>query len=76
MNGQNTRYLVGLLLLYCTASISATTPLWLLFVNSFCDGEGFESSSVFPAVEMAVERVNSNSSLLQGYSFNLSETQV
>ena len=76
MNGQNTVYLVGLLLLYCTASISATTPLWLLFVNSSCDGEGFESSSVFPAAEMAVERVNSNSSLLQGYSLNLTVTQV
>ena len=77
MNGQNTRCLVGLLLLYCTASVySATTPLSLLFVNSSCGGEGFESSSVLPAAEMAVERVNSNPSLLQGYSLNLTVTQV
>lgn len=77
MHGQNTRYLVGLMLLYCTASVySATTPLSLLFVRSFCDGEGFESSSVLPAAEMAVERVNSNPSLLQGYSLNLTVTQV
>ena len=76
MNGQNTRYLVGLLLLYCTASISATIPLSLLFVNSSCDGEGFESGSVLPSAEMAVERVNSNLSLLQGYSLNLTVTQV
>ena len=76
MNGQNTSCLVGLLVLYCTASISATIPLSLLFVNSSCDGEGFGSGSVFPAAEMAVERVNSNSSLLQGYSLNLTVTQV
>ena len=76
MNGQNTMYLVGLLLLHCTASISATIPLSLLFVNSSCDGEGFESGSVLPAAEMAVERVNSNLSLLQGYSLNLTVTQV
>ena len=65
-----------LLLLCCTVSANATTPLWLLFVDSSCDGEGFESSSVLPAAEMAVERVNSNSSLLQGYSLNLTITQV
>ena len=64
------------LLLCCTASAIATTPLSLLFVNSSCDGEGFESGSVLPAAEMAVERVNSNSSLLQGYSLNLTVTQV
>ena len=65
-----------LLLLCCTVCANATTPLWLLFVDSSCDGEGFESSSVLPAAEMAVERVNSNSSLLQEYSLNLTITQV
>ena len=65
-----------LLLLCCTVCADATTPLWLLFVDSSCGGEGFEASIVLPAAEMAVERVNSNSSLLQGYSLNLSVTQV
>jgi len=65
---------VGLLLLCCIATINATTPLWLLFVNSRCEGEGFESSSVLPAAEMAIERISSNPNLLPGYSLNLTVT--
>ena len=65
----------GVLLLYCIATVNATTPLWLLFVSSRCDGEGFDSSSVLPAAEMAVERIISNPSLLPGYSLNLTVTR-
>ena len=75
MKAQHTVYTVGILLLCCIASVNAATPLWLLFVNSRCDGENFESSSVFPAVEMAVERINGNPSLLPGYSLNLTVSQ-
>lgn len=75
MKAKHTMYIVGILLLCCTATVNAATPLWLLFVNSGCDGENFESSSVFPAVEMAVERINSNPSLLPGYSLNLTVSQ-
>jgi len=44
-------------------------------VNSCCDGEGFESSSVLPAAEMAIERINRNPSLLPEYSLNLIVSQ-
>ena len=74
MKGQHADYF-GLLLLYCIATVNATTPLWLLFVSSRCDGERFESSSVLPAAEMAVERISSNPSLLPGYSLNLTVTR-
>ena len=75
MKAQCAEYLVGLLLLCFIATVNATTPLWLLFMNSCCDGEGFESSSVLPAVEMAIERINRNPSLLPGYPLNLTVSQ-
>lgn len=64
------------LLLCCTASINAMNPLSLLFMRSRCDGEGFESNSVLPAAEIAVETVNNNTSLLPEYSLHLNVTQV
>ena len=69
------QYIVGLVLLCCIATVNAATPLWLLFVNSSCEGERFESSSVLPAAEMAVERISSTPSLLPGYSLNLTVTR-
>jgi len=45
-------------------------------MRSRCDGEGFESNSVLPAAEIAVETVNNNTSLLPEYSLHLNVTQV
>ena len=63
------------LLLYSTEWAVGSTPLYFSLIASF-GRDGFNSSGVVPAVDYALEQINSNaSSLLPGYALRRTETQ-
>ena len=55
---------------------NVTCPLYVALMMSF--GGNFESSGVIPGVQLAIEQINQNQSLLPGYTLHyiLMDTQV
>ena len=65
-----TAVLAGSLLLHSVAGEDASgaeplKPLYFMYITSF--GESFNSSGTIPAVDLAVEAVNADPTLLPGY---------
>ena len=62
----------------CTPDLASnrTCPLYLALMMSF--GGDFVSSGAFPGVQMAINQINSDPSILPGYSlhYTLMDTQV
>lgn len=54
-----------------------TTPLYFGLIMSF-DGQQFDGSGSIPGVKVALDRINSNCSLLPGYSlhYTLADSRV
>ena len=59
-----------------TAGGNGTCPLYIALMMSF--GGDFESSGVIPGVQLAINQINSDPSILPGYTlhYTLLDTQV
>ena len=60
----------------CSVSINGTCPLYIALMMSF--GDEFDSRGVIPGVQMAIQHINDDPSMLPGYSLHyvLKATQV
>lgn len=62
--------------LSCSASTNGTCPLYIALMVSF--GGEFNSSGVIPGVQLALDQINSDATMLPGYTlhYTLKETVV
>lgn len=58
---------------HCTSNNCTKTELWVgVFSTVDTSGGGWNSAGVLPAIEMAVEDVNNDSSILTDYTLRMS----